>query len=166
VRYWDLASSLTDTAAYTAGVLLATDGERYFVEDVCRVHQAPADRNETILRTAKVDAERPGFERTWFEEQPGAAGVETSQALVRKLAGFPCRADRVTGSKQTRAEPFADAARGGLVRVVAGPWVAAYLAELEAFSRGTHKDQVDSSSGAFNKLAKGPASIAFLGERQ
>jgi phage terminase large subunit-like protein len=56
----------------------------------------------------------------------------------------------------TLAESFADAARGGLVRVVAGPWVSAYVSELEAFPRGTHKDQVDLSSGAFIKLARGP----------
>jgi hypothetical protein len=44
--------------------------------------------------------------------------------------------------------------RQGLVRVVAGARLAAYLAELDAISWGTHKDQVDSNSGAFNKLAR------------
>lgn len=154
VRYWDLAAATKDTSCYTAGVLVAAQDGRYRVEDVVRVRLPPAERNEMMRRTAEMDAGRPGFERTWFEEQPGAAGIETSQALIRSLAGLPVRSDRVTGSKQSRAEPLADAARGGLVEVVDAHWTAAYLSELASFPRGQFADQVDSSSGAFNKLTR------------
>lgn len=154
VRYWDLAAATKDTSCYTAGVLVAAQDGRYRVEDVARVRLPPAERNEAIRRTAELDAGRPGFERTWFEEQPGAAGIETSQALIRSLSGLPVRSDRVTGSKQSRAEPLADAARGGLAEVVDAHWTAAYLSELASFPRGQFADQVDSSSGAFNKLTR------------
>jgi len=162
VRYWDLAAATKDTSAYTAGVLMAKvpNPDRYYVEDVVRGRWPPAERNEVILQTARADGVRAGFDRTWFEEQPGAAGLETSASLIRKLAGLPVRSDRVTGDKQTRAEPFADAARGvggggGVVFAVSGNWTAAYLTELASFPRGQFMDQVDSTSGAFNKLARG-----------
>ena len=37
------------------------------------------------------------------------------------------------------------------MKLVKGPWNAAYLDELTAFPRGKYSDQVDASSGAFNK---------------
>ena len=161
VRYWDLAASVKDTAAWTAGVLMAYDGTFFYVEHVERFRGNPAERNEVILQTAQADATRPGFHKTWFEEQPGAAGIETSQAMVRKLAGLPCQADRVSGSKEVRAEPLASAARAGLVRVCHGGWNAAFLNEIAAFPRGAYKDQTDSAAGSYSKLAKGGPVIAF-----
>lgn len=161
VRYVDLAASTKDTAAWTSCVLMAYDGTYFYVEHVERFRGNPAERNDLILKIAEADMTRPGFDRLWFEEQPGAAGIETSQAMIRKLAGIPCRADRVSGSKEVRAEPLASAARGGLVKVCHGGWNAAFLNEIAAFPRGAYKDQVDSCSGAFNKLAKGGPAIAF-----
>lgn len=161
IRYWDLAATVRDSSAYTAGVLMAFDGTYFYVEHVERFRGNPAERNDIILKTAELDMNRPGFEKTWFEEQPGAAGVETSQAMIRKLAGLPCQADRVSGSKEVRAEPFADAARGGLVRVVQGGWTPAFISELASFPRGAWKDQVDSVAGSYSKLARGGPTIAF-----
>jgi predicted phage terminase large subunit-like protein len=158
VRYWDLAAATKDTSAYTSGVLMASiprpGGADYYVEDVVRVRLPPAERNDVIRQTADADRERHGFQRTWFERQPGAAGIETAQNLIRRMAGLPVREDPITGSKQVRAEPLADAARGGTVRVCQGPWAAAYLTELASFPRGRFCDQVDSSSGAYNRLAE------------
>ena len=155
LRYWDLANSRKDSACYTAGVLMAKAGEEYYVLDVVRGRWSPAERNDVMLNTAKGDATRSGFDRTWFESPVFDTGREASKAIIAKLAGYPVRGDEVSGSKEVRAEPYADAARGGLVKLVAGPWVAAYLTELEAFPKGQNADQVDSSSGAFNKLARG-----------
>jgi len=107
-----------------------------------------------IRKTAELDSHRPGYQRTWFEAAPGL-GVEVSQALIRTMAGLPVRADEIgQKSKGQRAEPFADAARAGLVKIVRGAWNAAYINELASFPRGAFADQVDSSSGAFNKLVR------------
>jgi hypothetical protein len=43
----------------------------------------------------------------------------------------------------------------GCARIVAGPWNEDYLHELHTFPGGAHDDQVDGSSGAFNKLSLG-----------
>ena len=52
-----------------------------------------------------------------------------------------------------RAEPFAAMAEISKVRVVRGPWNDDFLDELTTFPYGTHDDQVDASSGAFNEKA-------------
>ena len=64
------------------------------------------------------------------------------------------------GSKELRAEPVAGVAKAGLVSVVAGAWVAAFLTEIEAFPKGTYKDQTDSLSGGYNRLVRGEPSVS------
>jgi len=160
MRYFDLASSRHDAACFTSGVLMAKvgDGEqaRFFIEDVVRGRWSPGERNDVILQTARTDATMPGFERTWFEKPVFDKGGDATRAIMAKLAGYPVKPDDVggSGSKEVRAEPLSDAARGGLVKVVAGPWVAAFLTELEGFPKVSFKDQVDSCTGVFNKLSR------------
>lgn len=167
-RYWDLAASRADSACYTSGVLMGRCGSgaasRYYVGDVVRGRWEPATRNEIMLRTARADATRVGFRRTWFEKPVFDKDGSASRAVVAALAGFPVSPDNVSrsGSKEIRAEPLAGAAKAGLVAIVAGSWTAAYLTEIEAFPRGQFKDQVDSSSGCFNKLSR-PAGGWSLG---
>jgi predicted phage terminase large subunit-like protein len=75
------------------------------------------------------------------------------------LAGFVCYADRVTGSKQVRADPFAAQVQAGNVRLVAGRWVQAFLEEAEYFPNSRYKDQIDAAAGAFMRLTSEPAYI-------
>ncbi len=154
VRYWDLAASVKDTACYTSGVLMARAGSRFVVEDVIRGRWIPADRNDVIKQTAQADSARPGFRKTYFEEQPGAAGLETSAKLIADLVGHAVESDRVTGDKVTRAEPLASQAKAGNVGILKSEWTGALLSELASFPRGRFKDQIDSCSGAFNKLCQ------------
>jgi predicted phage terminase large subunit-like protein len=161
VRYWDLASSRLDSACYTSGVLMASVGQgeakRFFVVDVVRGRWMPADRNDVMLQTARADETRPGFERTYFEEPVFDKGREACRGIVAKLAGHRVSPHNVSGSgsKELRAEPLADAAKAGLVSVVAGNWVSAWLTEMESFPRGQYADQVDSSSGGFAMINRG-----------
>jgi len=165
VRYWDLAESRKDSACFTSGVLLATVGaggeRRFFVADVVRGRWTPADRNDILLQTARADAARPGFKRTWFEEPVFDKDKAAMRGVMAKLAGFPVSPHKVGGSggKEVRAEPLADAAKAGLVRLVAGNWVSAFLTELESFPRGQYKDQVDSASGAFTVSGRGDVAV-------
>ena len=156
IRYWDLAASRADSACYTAGVLMCKVGDAYYVEDVIRGRWSPAERNDEMLKTAERDRGLPGFERTYFEQPVFDKDGAARRGIVAKLAGHPVQADNVggAGSKEVRAEPLADAAKGGLIYLVDGAWNAAYLTEMESFPKGQFKDQVDSCSGAFNKLTK------------
>ena len=74
---------------------------------------------------------------------------------IRNLAGFRVFADKVTGSKEVRAEPFAAQVQGGNVKLVAGAWHYGLLDEMESFPSGKYRDQVDACSGAFNRLTLG-----------
>ena len=73
------------------------------------------------------------------------------------LVGYKVAADKVTGSKEVRADPFAAQVQGGNVKLVAGGWQYDFLDEMESFPSGKYRDQVDAASGAFNRLILGPS---------
>lgn len=151
VRYWDMAATEAG-GDYTVGVRVATtrDG-RYYIEDVVRGQWSSQQRDTIVKQTAETDGRGCYVRR---EEEPGSSGKDVSAAFVRLLAGFPVLpAERVTGDKAVRVQPFAAQAEAGNVVLVRGAWNKPYIEELTAFPTGTHDDQVDASSGAFNTLA-------------
>ena len=154
VRYWDKAGT-AGGGKFTAGVLMSRD-ERglYTVEDVVRGQWSAGDRRTVMLQTAAADADRAAMAvAVWLEQEPGSGGKESAETSIRDLAGYDVHAETVTGPKEVRAGPFAAQAQAGNVRLLHGPWNMAYLDELTLFPRGPYSDQVDGSSGAFNKLA-------------
>lgn len=151
VRRWDLAAS-SGKGDWTVGVLMARHGDTYIVEDVRRVRLHTNERNRLILDTAKQDRDLYGHVKTIVPEDPGSAGKDVARYLVGLLSGFPVDVDRESKAKELRAEPFSDQVRGGNVRLVRGPWVEEFIAELEMFP-GAHDDQVDAASGAFLRLS-------------
>jgi predicted phage terminase large subunit-like protein len=152
VRYWDKAGS-SGKGDYTVGLLMAKDKTGvFYVEDVVRGQWSALERETIIKQTAQVDAQR-GRVTIWQEQEPGSGGLESAQATARNLAGYTVHTERVTGDKETRAMPYAAQCEALNVKLVAGEWNAAYLDELTGFPYGAHDDQVDASSGAFNKLA-------------
>lgn len=153
VRYWDKAGS-TGKNDFTCGVLMAMDKlGQFYIEDVVRGQWSALEREMIIKQTAQADAERTGATTIWHEQEPGSGGLESAQATNRNLAGYPVRFETVTGDKETRALPFAAQAEALNVKLVKGVWNAAYLNELTSFPYGMNDDQVDGSSGAFNKLS-------------
>lgn len=157
VRYWDKAGS-HDDGAYSCGVLMALKPDRtYCVEDVVRGQWSALEREQVIKYTAQADENRYGDVTIWQEQEPGSGGKESAENTVRNLAGFDIRTERVTGDKATRAGPFAAQCEAGNVTMVEAPWNIPYLDELASFPFGKYKDQIDSSSGAFNKLVRNEA---------
>jgi len=152
-RYWDKAGT-AEGGAYTAGVLMGRNKNgQFWVLDVIRGQWSAGERERIILQTAHTDQAAWGAVQTWVEQEPGSGGKESAENTIRNLAGFRVRAERVTGDKAFRAEPYAAQAEAGNVTILRAPWTAQYLSELCAFPTGTYADQVDASSGAFNKLA-------------
>lgn len=151
VRYWDRAAT-ADGGDYTAGVRMSRTADGlYYIEDVTRGRWSPGERDKVIRQCAETD---PPGTQIWLEQEPGSSGVDSVQALIRLLAGYSVHADRVTGSKQVRAEPFAAQAEAGNVVLVKGYWNALFLDELMTFPNGAHDDQVDASVGAFLALTR------------
>jgi predicted phage terminase large subunit-like protein len=153
IRYWDRAAS-EGRGDYTAGVLMGRQGDEYVVVDVVRGQWETYERERVIHETAQRDRERWGAVRIWLEQEPGSSGADSVRATIRALTGFPVYAETVTGKKPARADPFAGQAAGGNVRLVRAAWNDAYIEELCLFPHGKHDDQVDATSGAFNKLAR------------
>jgi predicted phage terminase large subunit-like protein len=83
------------------------------------------------------------------------------------LAGYPAKADKVSGSKEIRAEPYAAQQQAGHILVFDAPWTQPFIDEHEPFPNGKYKDQVDSAAGAFMKLVtktyKYDASLSWVG---
>jgi predicted phage terminase large subunit-like protein len=152
-RYWDKAGT-AGGGAYSAGVLMLRMRDGTFVVcDVRRGQWSALDRERVIKQTAEIDRERYPPTKIYVEQEPGSSGKESAEASIRMLAGYSVQADRVSGAKEVRAEPFAAQWQAGNVRLVAAPWNRDYLDEHESFPSGRYKDQVDASSGAFNKIA-------------
>lgn len=156
VRAWDKAGT-EDGGDYTAGLLMAKSADDvFYIEDVVRVQLSELGREKTIKQTAELDAARYGNVTTWIEQEGGSSGKDVAKATVRNLAGHVVRAERSTGDKVMRAGPFAAQCEAENVKLVRGDWNKAYLDELAGFPHGSHDDQVDTSSLAFNKLAVAP----------
>lgn len=173
VRYIDRAAT-ADSGCYTAMVLMARtpDGTLY-VEDVVHGQWEPNERNDRIVAVAKRDRLRygPRHEPTVVVEmERGSTGLESFQRLAARLQGHRVKEDRPTGSKDVRAEPWADQLAAGNVVICDGgqgdgtgaaAWdVDGYIQEHLVFQPdatskrlGRFKDQVDASSGAANWLA-------------
>jgi predicted phage terminase large subunit-like protein len=153
VRYWDKAGT-ADGGAFTAGVLmhLMKDG-RFVVEDVVRGQWNAFDRERRIKSTAEFDATL-GRTEVWLEQEPGSGGKESVERSIVNLKGFIAKADKVSGSKEIRAEPYAAQVQGGNIFIITdkGDWARDFLDEHEGFPTTKYKDQVDAAAGAFAKL--------------
>jgi predicted phage terminase large subunit-like protein len=151
VRYWDKAGT-EGGGANTAGIKMGVHAGTVYVADA-RTAQLGAERRQALMRqTAELDGQSV---RIWSEQEPGSGGKESAENDVKLLAGFSVQVERVTGDN-VRADPFAAQWQAGNVRLLRGAWNTAYLDEAESFPNGRRKDQVDASSGAYNKIALTP----------
>jgi len=87
------------------------------------------------------------------EQEPGASGKTEAEDLIRFLAGFDVKMIRSDENKETRAIPLSSQAEIGNVDMLEGDWNDDFISELEDFPNGSHDDQVDAASGAFNELS-------------
>jgi len=154
VRYWDTAGADENKGDWTVGLLMARDARGiFYVEDVERGQWMTHPRNQKIKQTAELDEQEYGEVTIYIEQPPGLA-KESTDEIVRQLAGFLVYADPVHRDKLGRAEPLKAQCQAGNVKLVKGDWIKRYLAEMTGFPTGKYDDQVDASSGAFNKLVE------------
>jgi len=155
IRYWDLASSTTEAADYTAGCLMSRlADERWVIEDMVHGRWSPAKRDKVIVQTAASDG---AGVMVFIEQEGGASGSSMILHYVRLLVGYAVYGDRPDRSKVARASVMAPMAEAGQIILAEGPWVAAFLDELSIFPHGKHDDQVDAACGAYNRLLALPS---------
>jgi len=155
VRYWDIAATEPKPGTdpdYTVGSLMGESHGIYYLIDVLRTRRSPGNVENLIKQTAIIDGIAPSV---WMEQEPGASGKSMIDYYQREvLKGYDFRGDKVTGSKEVRANPMSAAAEAGNLKLLEGEWNNDWLRELCAFpTDGVHDDQVDSASGAHNKLS-------------
>ena len=124
-------------------------GGRFFIEDVVRFREVGARVRSAISRVASQDGRDC---RIVVPQDPGQSGKDQAASIIAENAGYLISAERETGSKETRALPFAAQCEAGNVSLVRGPWNEAFLEEMAAFPNGATDDQLDAAAGAFNKL--------------
>jgi len=148
-RAWDMAAT-AGGGDYTAAVKIGLhpDG-RVFVLDVFRAQLDSGDRDDAVRNIAGQDG-RECIQR--FPVDPGSAGKDSAVRWVRMLHGYSARIGRVTGSKITRADPFASQVKAGNVHILRAPWNAMFVEELRAFPAGKYDDQVDAAADAYAEL--------------
>ena len=156
VRYWDKAAT-QGAGCNTAGVLMHRMRDKTFlVEDVIIGKWSFGERERRIKSTGETDVELFGRKdyATWIEEEPGGAGKESAERTVANLAGIPVKKDRVSKSKETRAEDYSIQVENHTVFLLERSWTDDFIEEHGKFPNGKLKDQVDSAGGAFNALTQ------------
>lgn len=160
VRSWDLAatepSDTNPNPDWTFGVKMGVrKGGRLVIADARAERKRTDSIRQMILKTAEIDG---AGVKIRLPQDPGQAGVDQAASYLKMLARFDVTVDRETGSKETRADPFASQWQHGNVDVVRGEWNALYFSQMEAFPSTTKKiDAVDASSGAYKMLEVGPS---------
>lgn len=178
IMYVDRAASVSESACFTAIVLMARDNDgAYYVEELTHGRWEPIERNRVIRATALKYRSRYGPKNepaVWVEAEGGSSGRDAWIAMARALDGFNVREDQVSGSKDVRAEPWSCQLASGNVWLVdngestgggKATWDINYYIQEHLFFRpepgkklGRLKDCVDSSSGAYNLLSGGKIS--------
>ena len=154
VRYFDKAGT-EGGGARTAGVLMAklrpgsNPDYNFIVLDVKKGHWSSGKRERIIKQIAELDGKNV---EVWVEQEPGSGGKESAESTIKNLAGFIVHADRVTGSKVVRADPYAAQVEINNVAVLDEDWRKEFIEEHTKFPTGKFKDQVDAAAGAFAKL--------------
>jgi predicted phage terminase large subunit-like protein len=148
-RAWDLAATASG-GDWTAGVKIGTRDGVWFIEDVRRGQWATDERNAVMRQCAALDGPQC---RIRLAEDPGQAGKDQSQSMLRMLAGYSVKVERVTGAKTTRADALSAQVNVGNVKMLRGAWNTAFIEELRQFPFGKFDDQVDATADAFTEMA-------------
>lgn len=172
VRYWDLAATEPkrgDDPDYTVGALMTVNQGVYYIVDIVRVRETPRNVERIIKRTCKQDNERAyngefKYVDTYMEQEPGASGKSMIDYYARNiLKGYSFRGSKTTGSKEIRSNPVSSCAEMGNLYLLLAEWNTDLLDEFTIFPYGSHDDQVDAVSGAFEKLSQLPEGDIEIG---
>jgi predicted phage terminase large subunit-like protein len=152
-RGWD-AGATEGGGDWTVGALLGRDSSGIFwILDIAR--KQTGEPRAFAKQTAGMD----GFSVpiSWPQD-PGQAGKDQAQSMVRDFAGWSFTTSPETGAKRTRWEPFAAQVNGGNVRMVRAAWNRVLIDEMETDGQ-VHDDQLDALARAFTHLTGGPTGL-------
>lgn len=155
VRAWDLAATSEQESSdpdFTCGLKMSVDADGiYYIEDVIYEREAGLAVERLVRNTAKQDGKRA---EVWIPQDPAQAGKVQAKAYIRALAGFIVKTSPVSksGDKPTRAGPWCVQAEAGNIKLLRGAWNEPFLDSVCIFPGGTHDDDVDAASLAFEGI--------------
>ena len=150
-RGYDLAISVATSADHTASFRCAFDKEgNLYIADGFRKRMEFPEQRRFIAERMRNE---PGTEHGIESALHGTAVVQEMRRdpLLRRYA---FRAVKVDTDKLTRALAWLNLAEAGKVRLVRGPWIEDFLAEVTRFPNSRHDDQVDAVSIAVGMLTE------------
>lgn len=153
-RFWDTASTKSNTADWTVGVKMGLSPmNEVYVLDVVRFREGPGETEKRIVETARLDGTSVPIR---MEQGKAGEGKTVVHNYKRVLLGYDFDGIKPDADKETRAAPYATQQGNRNVHLVGSKdnemW-RTYVEEHRVFPSGRHDDQVDASSGAFNFLA-------------
>ena len=158
LRFWDMAATEAKPGKdpdWSVGVKMSlTDDGRFYIEDVERFRETPANTETRIKRIAEMDGHSCEI---YMEEEGGSSGkIATSHYARNVLQGFTFRPRKSTGDKFERMKPLSAAVENGNVLIPSGaPWAKAFINECAAVPNPKlHDDQPDAAAGAFSQLLR------------
>lgn len=161
VRAWDLAATEPShdnpDPDWTSGVKIGIDEMgRVIIFDVERARVDAHKVRSMILRVSAADKGQSGKCIVRLPQDPAQAGKEQAESYKRMLKEYTVKTSRVTGAKETRAEPLSAEWQKGNVYLVRGDWNADYISIMNAFpTKEVHDDDVDASADAYSELVSG-----------
>lgn len=149
VRFWDLAATEPEKGKdpdWTVGVRLKERNGLYWIEHVARAQRRPEGIEQLVWQTAMSDGHRV---KIGMEQEGGSAGKNNTRHYATLLKGCSFKGMPSTGSKYERASLWQPAAERRDIKLVKGAWNQPWLDCVEAFPHGSHDDDVDGMSGAY-----------------
>lgn len=151
LQSWDLAFKDTKASDYVVGQVWARRAADKFLLDQIRDRM---NFPETLQAVLELSRKHPEAVTRLVEDK--ANGPAVIAALQNQISGLiPIEP---MGSKQARAAAASPQVESGNVYLphpFLAPWVEGFIEEHASFPKGSHDDQVDSSSQALNRLGTG-----------
>ncbi|MFC5067298.1 phage terminase large subunit [Flaviflagellibacter deserti] len=148
VASWDTASTIEEVSDWSVGTIWGAREQSFYLLDVKRVRLEVPELRRLIVETSLLH----NVDATLIEDTELGRAIAQDlrrQKLLRCILRKP-RYDKT-------ARLLVQAARfeaGQVVLPRQAPWLDDFIAELLAFPRGRHDDQVDSTSQALSELTQ------------
>lgn len=168
MTYWDLATSTKDSGDWTVGVTMGVEQDGTpVVYDVIRDRLEWPDAYDVIIGNAQknripIAVDRTGTQLGYLQQlarDPVLQQFEEldfEKAIMMRYSRVPLIGVNITRDKKQRASSLARRGKTHKIKLVKGDWNEVFIKEFCRF-RGQDADvddQVDASSGAFEKLSK------------
>lgn len=151
-RAWDLAAT-KGGGDWSRGVLEGVDEQgRFYMIDLVGGQLSSDDRNALMRETAQKDGKDIHIR---LPQDPGQAGKDQAQSMIRMFAGYSVSAQVVSGSKETRADAWSSQVNAGNFYMVRAPWNKSVIEEMRTFPNGKTDDIIDAGADSFTVVSNG-----------